>query len=174
VSTKTPTAAFKPGARVRWAGDEYVIWAMHPKTSWRWISRDGRPPVQARVANLELLEAAATPRPAQADRRARLKVVANNPHPLAARDRELIRAAIEADALAHDGIVSPNRVRAALSNEHGLTVRPRMLSAAYSALQAENKLRSLGWQGVNDDTRSGNAGRPMRLWQWIGGEAAAS
>lgn len=97
-----------------------------------------------------------------------LTAVADDPGPLADRDRRTITAAIMADAMDHDGVVSPNRVRAALSNAHGLTVRPRMLSATYSALAARGVLRSLGWTEVNDDVRGGNAGRPGRQWQWVG------
>lgn len=97
-----------------------------------------------------------------------LAAVAENPHPLAEADRRTITAAIMRDAMDHDGVVSPNRVRAALSNAHGLTVAPRQLSATYSSLAARGVLRSLGWQGTNDDVRGGNAGRPMRLWQWVG------
>jgi hypothetical protein len=97
-----------------------------------------------------------------------LIAVASNPHPIAERDQSLIRDAIRADAAAHDGEVSPNRVRAALSNAHGLTVNPRTYSATFSALAATGVLRSLGWTGVNDDVRGGNAGRPMRLWSLVG------
>jgi hypothetical protein len=97
-----------------------------------------------------------------------LLAVAENPHPLAERDRIAITAAVLADANTHDGIVDPNRVRAALSNDHGLTVHSQALSATYSALARRGVLRSLGWIGTNDDKASGNAGRPARLWQWVG------
>ena len=97
-----------------------------------------------------------------------LAAVADNPHPIAEENRHRITAAIMRDAMNHEGVVSPNRVRSALSNEHGLTVHPRQLSATYSALAARGVLRSLGWEGTNDDVRGGNAGRPMRLWQWVG------
>jgi hypothetical protein len=72
-----------------------------------------------------------------------------------------------ADARAHSGQVDPNRVRAALSNEHGLTVSPRALSATYSALASQGVIRSLGWIDRNDDVRGGNAGRPARAWEWV-------
>jgi hypothetical protein len=97
-----------------------------------------------------------------------LLAIAENPHPLADHDRRTITAAVLADAQAHDGVVDPNRVRVALSNEHGLTVHPQALSATYSALARRGVLRSLGWIGTNDDKASGNAGRPMRLWQRVG------
>lgn len=94
--------------------------------------------------------------------------VADNPQPWAVDYRAKIVAAIRDDAAAHDGRISTNRVRAALSNDHGLTVGPRMLSATYSALAAKGIIRSLGWLDTNDDVRGGNAGRPARAWQWVG------
>ncbi len=97
-----------------------------------------------------------------------LLAIADNPQPWADEYRHRILAAIKADADAHDGRISTNRVRAALSNEHGLTVDPRMLSATYSALAARGVIRSLGWLDTNDDHRGGNAGRPARAWQWVG------
>lgn len=100
-----------------------------------------------------------------------LLAIAENPHPLADDARDAIRAAIIRDARDHDGTVDPNRVRAALSNEHGLTVPSRMLSATYSAMAARGELRSLGFVGVNDDHRGGNAGKPQRHWLWIEGAA---
>lgn len=100
-----------------------------------------------------------------------LTSVAENPTPIADGYRHRILAAIKADADAHDGRISTNRVRSALSNANGLTVDPRMLSATYSALAARGVIRSLGWLDTNDDTRSGNAGRPARAWEWIGDAA---
>lgn len=94
-----------------------------------------------------------------------LEAVAENPQPLAQAQRDRIRAAIVADGRAHGGEVSPNRVRAALSNRHGLTVHPRMLSAAYGVLRAEGVLERHGWL-ENDDTKGGNAGKFVGRW-WL-------
>lgn len=97
-----------------------------------------------------------------------LLAIADNPQPWADEYRHRILAAIKADADAHDGRISTNRVRSALSNANGLTVDPRMLSATYSALAARGVIRSLGWLDTNDDVRGGNAGRPARAWTWVG------
>lgn len=94
-----------------------------------------------------------------------LDAVAENPQPLAQQHRDRIRAAIVADGRAHGGEVSPNRVRAALSNRHGLTVPPRMLSATYGVMRAEGLLERHGWI-ENDDVRSGNRGKFVHRW-WL-------
>lgn len=96
-----------------------------------------------------------------------LSTVADNPHPLTDRDRRAILTAIRKDAHDHGGRISTNRVRRALSNEHGLTVHPRALSAAYSSLARGKVIVSLGYIDTNDDERGGNAGKPCRAWQWI-------
>jgi hypothetical protein len=93
-----------------------------------------------------------------------LASVAENPHPLADEARARIRAAIVDDARAHSGQVDPNRVRARLSDEHGLQVPPRMLSATYSAMAGRGELTSLGFIGTNYDHAGGNYGKPCRIW----------
>ncbi len=163
---------FEVGDRVQWAGTEYTIWSKHRKTGYRWITRDGKV-IEARVANLTLVAtaraaAAAPPKPVQ-------RIVAENPHPLYDADRATIEQAMRADAMAHDGVIDPNRVRAALRSATGeLRVHPRVLSGMYSSLAAQGKIRSLGWNGTNDDVAGGNAGRPMRMWQWVAPLAEAS
>lgn len=93
-----------------------------------------------------------------------LDAVAENPQPLAQQHRDRIRAAIVADGRSHGGEVNPNRVRAALSNRHGLTVPPRMLSATYSVMCSEGLLERHGWI-ESDDTAGGNAGKRLgRYW----------
>lgn len=94
-----------------------------------------------------------------------LDAVAENPQPLAQQHRDRIRAAITADGRAHGGEVNPNRVRAALSNRHGLTVPPRMLSATYGVMRTEGLLERHGWI-ENDDTKGGNAGKFVGRW-WL-------
>ena len=96
-----------------------------------------------------------------------LTAVADNPQPLAAQYRDRIVAAIVTDATCHGDIVDSNRVRRLLSNDHGLTVPPRQLSATYSALAARGFLEPAGWT-TSDDVRGGNAGKPARLWRWVG------
>lgn len=164
--------AFNVGDRVEWAGIEYTVWSKHQKPGYRWITRDGRV-VEARTANLTLIDRAvvAASKPSRSNQR----VVAENPHPLYDADRAAVEQAMRHDAMAHDGVIDPNRVRAALRSAAGeLRVHPRVLSGMYSALAAQGKIRSLGWNGTNDDHAGGNAGRPMRLWQWVEPLEAAS
>ena len=96
-----------------------------------------------------------------------LTAIADNPTPLAEDYRRRIRAAMSDDATTHGGIVNPNRVRAALSGPHGLTVDPRMLSATYGALRAKGVL--VFWRWVdNDDVHGRNAGKQQRTWRLVG------
>lgn len=94
-----------------------------------------------------------------------LRSVADNPQPVAQQQRDRIRAAILADGRAHGGEVNPNRVRAALSNRHGLTVHHAMLSAHYGVMRAEGLIERHGWI-ENDDARSGNRGKFVHRW-WL-------
>lgn len=99
-----------------------------------------------------------------------LTAVADNPQPLAAQYRERIERAIIVDATCHGDIVDSNRVRRLLSNDHGLTVPPRQLSATYAALAARGFLEPAGWT-VNTDRAGRNGGKPARLWRWTGDAA---
>lgn len=84
--------------------------------------------------------------------------------PIHADDRGRVEAAIRADALAHNGIADPNRVRRSLTDGNGdLIVHPRVLSATYSALCRMGALTQAGWT-ENDQLSSRNRGRPQRLW----------
>ena len=70
-----------------------------------------------------------------------------------------------------DGIVSQNDVRAALSNEYGLTIEPHRYSAFWLRAQREGVLRwdrkdALCWD-VNTDRASGNAGKPQRRYRLV-------
>jgi hypothetical protein len=87
--------------------------------------------------------------------------------PLHRGDRERVEAAIREDASAHSGHVDPNRVRAALSNTHGLDVYPRVMSATYSALRRAGVIVPDGWT-VNTDRAGGNAGKPARTYRLVG------
>lgn len=163
-------SARKPqvGDRVLWADLEYTVWSLHPKRGYVWLTRDGKT-VAARIANTTLLEAAGQPdRPKPA-------TVAKPRTPLASTDRKAIEDAIRAVAAAHDGVVDPNLVRAALHDHRAAiagdkvrsTAFARLLSATYSALAAEGRLESLGYVGTNDDAAGGNAGKPQRHWRWV-------
>lgn len=65
-----------------------------------------------------------------------------------------------------DGRVHVGDVRRRLSNEHGLTIQPRRLSAFWN--RAASKAGFLvvdGWE-VNDDVSGRNAGRPARRYRY--------
>lgn len=88
--------------------------------------------------------------------------------PLHDRDRAAIDAAVRAVARANDGMVDPGQVRRRLCDDNGnLTVYPRVLSARYFALRRAGVLEPAGWV-VNDDRHGRNAGRPARLYRWVG------
>jgi hypothetical protein len=84
------------------------------------------------------------------------------------RDREAIDGAIRRVAARDGGLVDPNRVRAELTGEHGLTVNPRSLSARYMSLGRAGVLEDAGQWVVNTDTAGRNSGKPIRLRRWVG------
>ena len=56
-------------------------------------------------------------------------------------------------------------VRRMLTNDHGLTIRPRRLSAFWSRAQSrEGFLTFAGWE-TNDDSAGRNQGRPARYYR---------
>lgn len=74
------------------------------------------------------------------------------------------------------GFISQNRVRVALSNKHGLTIRPRTYSSYWLRAQRGKKsgpgqhepfIEVEGWEICATST-SGNNGRPLRRYRWIG------
>lgn len=87
-----------------------------------------------------------------------------DPAPWALDDRDRIHAAwIAAEAI--DGVISPNRVRALLTNDAGgLTVNPRRLAAAYASplLVRVGETRS-------DDRKGRNVGAVLNLYSFRGG-----
>lgn len=82
-------------------------------------------------------------------------------------DHLRIREAIQADAHTHGGLIDQNRVRARLTNEHGLTVDPHQLSGTYSRMRREQLIERSDQWSVNDDKRGRNAGKPVLMWRWI-------
>lgn len=85
--------------------------------------------------------------------------------PIHGHDRATVEAAIRADAARH-GDIDPNRVRESLTNEHGLTVYPRVIGATYSALRQSGVIAPLGWT-ISTDTHGGNAGKPARTYRLV-------
>ncbi len=104
--------------------------------------------------------------PVDADTAATLQLV-DGDH-LHAADRARVDTAIRTIAAADGGVVDPGQVRRLLTNEHGLTVYPRVLSARYFALRKAGLIERAGWT-TNDDQHGRNAGRPARLYRWTGG-----
>lgn len=63
-----------------------------------------------------------------------------------------------------DGRVHVGDVRRRLSNEHGLTIFPRRLSAFWARAASKAGFLDVdGWQ-TNDDVKGRNAGRPQRVY----------
>ena len=125
---------------------------------------------------LDLIEAQAVTRPVDAERAELLETVATDR--VHATDREMVVAAILADADMHGGLVDPNRVRQALTRtslETGksfLTVNPRVLSAVYSSLSHRGAITATGVT-TNLDRGGGNHGKPLRTYTLTDREAAA-
>lgn len=80
-----------------------------------------------------------------------------------------------ADQLMHD-YISQNRVRVALSNEHGLTIGPRAYSGMWLRARRGKKsgtgqhdrlIVQIGYETC-ETSRSGNNGKPSRTYRWIG------
>lgn len=173
---------FKPGDKVTWGDDDrvYEVWSKHRKPGWLWLTCEGKAkPIEARAKNLIRVARGSrqSGAPSSDGKVTPLRAAAPKRAPKATEeDHARIEAAIRRDAREHQGVIDPNRVRAALSDTDGLTVPPRALSGRYSALAQLEHIESLGYIGTNDDVRSGNAGKPQRHWRWIGPslEAAAS
>jgi hypothetical protein len=73
---------------------------------------------------------------------------------------EMAAVASEDGATVHVGAV-----RRLLTNDHGLTIYPRRLSAFWSkAASRAGFLDAAGWE-VNDDHAGKNAGRPQRVYK---------
>jgi len=75
--------------------------------------------------------------------------------------KSLVRALIKADAYAHGGAVSSNRVRRALDRR----VPPKLVGQVYSAMRREGLLEKCGHE-VSDDREGGNAGRLIPTYRW--------
>jgi hypothetical protein len=95
-----------------------------------------------------------------------------NGDPIHANDRRRIVEAILGDARRHAGDVDPGRVREDLTNEWGLTVYSRVLSATYQALTRRGVLTFRCWVD-NTDVTGGNAGKPARAYTLANWRAAA-
>lgn len=82
-----------------------------------------------------------------------------------AMDRERVVRAVLAEGRASRGRVDQNRVRARLADPATgeLRVKPQLIGAVISGLVRAGALHRGGW-GTNDDRRSRNSGKPLRLY----------
>lgn len=100
------------------------------------------------------------------DDTADLLSVLADPHPVIGADVvDLFLAACRRDAMAHDGLVSVNRVRELLAGEQ---IPPRRYSALWSHHTGRGKpMVKEGWETCEGST-SGNDGRPFPVRRWVG------
>jgi hypothetical protein len=96
-----------------------------------------------------------------------LRSIADDPTVIGELARDRIMDAMLKASDNHEGALDPNQVRTLLSNDHGLTVNPRQLSATYSSLRQKGTIVPTGWT-VNQDVHGGNAGKPLRTYTWVG------
>ena len=88
--------------------------------------------------------------------------------PLHQRDREVIVAAIVAEAEEHEGRVNPNRVRERLRlpGSREFAVYPRVIGAVYLSLKAHGYLEQDRDRWVTStDAPGGNAGKPTPVYR---------
>lgn len=77
-------------------------------------------------------------------------------------EAQLVVEAIEACARVNHGRVDPNVVRELLPRlEH-----PQVVGSVYRVMRNDGRLRPVD-QGVNNDTRAGNAGKPSTIYQLV-------
>ena len=94
--------------------------------------------------------------------------------PCHARDREVIVAAIVAEAHSHLGRVNPNSLRARLINPKtgALTVTPVVIGAVIRSLTKAGALQVAGWTECTR-VKGGNYGKPQRHYRLFVGAASA-
>lgn len=98
-----------------------------------------------------------------------LALVADTHTPLGADRYAVFLAACRQDARLHNGIVSPNRVRDALSVNGDLPIAPRTYSALWSAACSKNgPMRTTDQWVPNTDKKGRNVGKVLRLRVWKG------
>ncbi len=80
----------------------------------------------------------------------------------------LFRDACRHDGYTHGGFVSQNRVRAAMSNEHGLTVNPRRYSGFWRRAQLDRTLSAAVSEEPSTDRRGKNLNKKSKIHRWLG------
>lgn len=97
--------------------------------------------------------------------------VAETPAHVADPEFELFVDALRADALAHGGYVSQNRVRKAMSNDGGLSINPRRYSSFWPRAVREGYLDKRFGEEPNRDKKGRNLGKKSKVRRWTGGAA---
>ena len=102
-----------------------------------------------------------------------ITAVAETPAHLADPEFELFIDACREDAYKHGGFVSQNRVRAALSNDAGLTVNPRRYSGFWGRAKREGYLSRSFTKEPNLDSKGRNLGKESKIHRWLPRAVAA-
>lgn len=82
--------------------------------------------------------------------------------------RATIKAAIRAAALANRGSISPNSVRAILSD---YDIPGHLVGQVYRTMRLDGEIAYDGLTEISDDVAGGNAGKIHRTYVWVGGAA---
>lgn len=96
-----------------------------------------------------------------------LSLVANDPHPSADFEWRAFVGVLAATASLHNGRLDQNDYREQLRG----VVAPRRIGAFVNKAKAERLIAETDEWSVSTDTTGRNAGRPMRIYRWIGAAA---
>lgn len=98
-----------------------------------------------------------------------LHLVADTERIVGSADVDAFLDACRRDAMAHDGIVSVNRVRVLMSDRD---IEHHRYSAFWSRFTGKGRpmVKADGWEPC-EGSSSGNDGRPYRLRHWVGESA---
>lgn len=99
-----------------------------------------------------------------------LTLVADPERPVGRTDVDAFLDACRRDAMAHDGLVSVNRVREVMESHD---IEHHRYSAFWSRFTGKDRpmVKADEWE-VCSGSKSGNDGRPYRLRRWVGSAAA--
>lgn len=93
-------------------------------------------------------------------------VTAGNPASPSANDEWVLYVQALKSSRDAAGLIRPNTLRPMVRGK----VAPKRLGAFVSAAVAADLIEFSGEWQVSDDHEGRNAGRPCRIWRWIGGE----
>lgn len=99
-----------------------------------------------------------------------LALIADDLTPLGQDAAQRFRDACHADALAHDGVVDPNRVRARLLVGGVLDINPRRYSALWSIASGRGGYleKTTQYVDITGPGSRGNGNKRVPLRRWIG------